>query len=62
MSTNDAATLRLLTFDNATSQPGTPHECTGYSCEHPDCVAERARLVARGVRKRRPLPTRRAAA
>lgn len=58
-------TLRILTFSelepDTVPVPGSqscPHDYTGW-CD--TCVAERQRLVARGVRPRRPVTTRKAA-
>ena len=47
----------------ATAPKEAAHDCQGYTCQHPRCVADRARLAARGARPRaaQPWDTRRAA-
>ena len=56
--------LRIVTPNPEQSTPAPagdspcPHDYTGW-CD--TCVAERQRLVARGVRPRRPVTTRKAA-
>lgn len=47
--------------------PSTPrpepdaHQCSGYTCSHPDCQADRATAIKRGVRPSSGLPIKRAA-
>lgn len=48
---SNAATLRIVTFPDPPPQPDAAHDCTGYTCTHWLCQAEREQRVQMFTRR-----------